>query len=512
MEYSTIHSDEFGKINLYTLPLPEDIILLSGTYTASGRVAVNYRKNGDSNSFMRIATVNDDGSNFIEIFAGEAPLNPRANGFRFMCFEDNTRALTGDYVFEAEPDMDHPGTTRMVPLKYPEELVNFPGLWMLWSEIVIAPDNEHMAWSTLTRGGSDVYTGRLVREADCYTIADVQHVSTQGFVPDPDHEGCVVEIPTRGGEVKQFIRGGRALSYVGVGRGCGSSMVQMLDSEEVLTVSKAPSYDETTLFSPDEKLGIVMSSRVSPATNSAVVGMIPRRGNIALKHGLAMNAYLLAVAAVRAKTKGNVGPALVFLDRAMKDYHYTGVNLSDPEEEWVYYSPMSWHPSSRKCMWNEGLRKTIGNGMRLRIAVLEDYKPAEKIRNAGFPETVPYAVPGIQAKAPELTQNIRIAGKYSGFAVTEIIPGMPMKTVVKYENFSDDGLSFLNGEESVVTPGLIGTGNTVYDAKLVLTGAHTGESDVHLIYERPGREEPVQIAAESRGYAVYDGVRAEVQV
>jgi hypothetical protein len=49
-----------------------------------------------------------------------------------------------------------------------------------------------------------------------------------------------------------------------------------LKTGEVTQITKTPGYDETTIFSPNEQLGVVMSTRGSPHTNPAIFGLLPR--------------------------------------------------------------------------------------------------------------------------------------------------------------------------------------------------------------------------------------------
>ena len=65
------------------------------------------------------------------------------------------------------------------------------------------------------------------------------------------------------------------------------------------------------------------------------------------------------------RTGANVGPALVDIEKAVSDLHYRGTDLHDPDDRFVFYSPMSWHPSSKKAMWCERLRLTLGNAGRI---------------------------------------------------------------------------------------------------------------------------------------------------
>lgn len=509
-----IESQEFGAILVRQVPVPDGVIPMPGSiYTYSGRVAVPYRLEGEEEDHVRIATVNDDGSDWLEIFDGECRMKPEGNGFRFMPFPDNTRALIGDYVFECQPDMDYAdkAKSRMVPIHYPDEIKAMPNLWKVWSEIVISPDNEHMAWNGLG-SAAGAYVGKLRRTETEYVLDDVKTISGGETLPDPDHPGCVIPAPTRGGEIKQFIRGGLSISFVGADRGAGDSMVQDLDSQRVYSVTKTPGYDETTIFSPDNRLGVVMSTRFSPKTNNAVLGMIPRRGNMATKGNIINQVYMYGVSGVRMGREGNIGPALIDIEKSQNQPGYLGVDLSDPTGEWAYYSPMSWHPSGKKLMWNEGQKKTIGNAMRITVAELTGYTPGPTIPAAPLPENIPYAMEGVDPRGGMLgaAPHTKIAGKHSGYAETTVEYGSPIKAKTVYENFSDDGKSFLNGWESVVSPGMTAPGDTVYDAKMELTGEHTGEMDVHLTYRLPEGSYMTELLPDSRGFASYDGERADI--
>ncbi len=512
----TIQSEEFGKVIIRQVPLPEGILPQpGGIYTYSGRVAVPFCVPGEEKERMHIATVQDDGTGWHEIFDGTVSLTKEGNGFRFMPFQNNTRALIGDYVLECEPDLDtaDPAKSRMVPIHYPDEIRAMPNLWKVWSEIIIAPDNEHMAWNGLG-AAAGVYVAKLRRTETEYVLDHVRTISVTTSQPDPEHPGCTVMGPVRGGEIKQFLRGGLSVSLIGSDRGTGNSVVQALDSEAVEYVTRSPGYDETTIFSPDEKLGIVMTMRFSPKTNSAYIGLIPRRGNMTTKSNVINQVYMYGVSGVRMGRAGNIGPALVHIDRSKEEDEYLGLNLSDPSEEWVYYSPMSWHPSSKKVMWNEGQKKSIGDGIRYMIAELPDYVPGETAPVASVPDRIPYAIDGVDLKGGMMNQTspeIKIAGKHSGVASSTVKAGMPTVAETVYENFSDDGESFLDGFERVITPGIIAPGDTIYDAKLKVKGAHSGEADFHVVYNMPRDFSMTTLGQDSAGFAEYDGKRVEIK-
>ena len=507
-----IQSEEFGTVILRELPLPEGTDPQFTVYTPSGRVACAYRLENDPAEYLRIMTLNDDGTDINPVWEGTFRPIYQSNGFRYMPFTDNRRAYIGDYILECTPDCDHTEHAEMIPIHYPEALTKSPGLWMVWSENVVSPDNEYIAWSTLGMIHA-VYLAKLRREADGYELDNIRCVSGPGMIhDDPAHPGIQLEGPVRGGEVKQFIRGGLGLSFVGTGRGTGASMVQALDSEEVLTITNTPCYDETTMFSPDEKLGVVMSTRFSPKTNCAVLGLIPRRGNLMTKGSVINMVYMYAVAGARAFTEGaNVGPALIDIEKSRTDLRYTGLDLHDPEDRYVYYSPISWHPGSKKAMWNERLRKTLGNEGRVMIAELCDYVPKEIPGIVPVPENIPYATEGILTEMPGMRTEIRIAGKVSGTAVTRVgrEDGLACYRTV-YDNFSDDGKTFLNGTESSRTPGMTARGTTEYRTDLVLSGEHSGEMKLDLYFNFESTQVPTKLDPKSQGYARYDDITLNV--
>src|SRR3546814_12911597 len=99
-----------------------------------------------------------------------------------------------------------------------------------------------------------MFSSKLKEEAS-YKIDNAQIVSTlDPFDPDPAHPDGVLPKPVRGGEVKQFVHGGTALSVVGaVHRDVPDSVVQDLITGRVQAITDTPGYTETTIFSPDDR-------------------------------------------------------------------------------------------------------------------------------------------------------------------------------------------------------------------------------------------------------------------
>lgn len=520
---ANIMNTEFGRIEVKNLPLPENLGSdVNGTYTYSGRVLVSVRVPEKEQDWYRVFTVEDDGTCICEVFGGVIPQLKGANGIRWMCFSDNKRVFLGDYVLEVEPDLDHCMNSRLLPLQFPEEVSCMPGLFMRWSEPIIAPDNEHVAFTSLTGSGAYNFLGRLVRDEEAYQIVDTCVISTvDTLVPDPENPGYYLPQVQRGGELKQFVRGGRGITLAGGGRSISESCLQLLDSEEVAFITDTLGYEETAIFSPDEKLAICMSPRFSPATDCGVLGVIPMEGDQFTRGHYLNVLYQYAIAGVRAFRQGNIGPALIDVEKSMSQGRgYQGVDLSDPEGCWVYYSPMSWHPDSTKVLWNERTRLCEGPvRCRLRVAKLLDKVPAPAVPAKRTPDAadIPYALPAasvLSATAPSLP--IRVKG------VTGVVENLLTEQgewMTRYTDYSTDGETIYNGSISVITPANMFTpGVTQIRGDITVQGMHQGRMDLRLTLRADEHFQihpDFSVAEDGRplcdGYSEYDGIRREVK-
>ena len=514
------HENGIGRVKVSTIPLQEDVKLVSGTYTYSGKVLLTYKREEDAGQrdFYRIAVLDDDGSNFRDIFVGEIPQKPKANGIRFMPYQDNRRVLLGDYVLECSPDIDHCAEAKLIPVIYPPHLVDDPRITHHWSEIIIAPDNRHMSWTALRSDvGAAVMIGTLERQADHYTIEHIRIISSvRPCEPDPHRAGYVIPRLMRGGEVKQFVRGGKAISAVGAKTGSTTnSVIQYLDSEEMEQITFTPGYDETTILSPDERLGIVMTSRFSKKTDPAIFGLMPRPYGMLTSMGITWALYTYSITGVRHFRPGNIGPALIDVERSMKEPGYLGIQLTT-DENWVYCSPMSWHPDGTRAMWPEVYRGSNFARMRLQKVELLDYRPREPVPVVETTDEIPYAITDFSV-FDRIDPDVegRIAGKVSGY-IEYVHKGAEGRTEATYVNYSDDGEQVYNGYERVRSSF---TSETYYEAKLKLTGPNPGEMDLKATFSPITSQPPARLIFEpdehgrpkSYGYATYNGVTLRIE-
>lgn len=514
-----------GRVEVSTIPLPAYVRYPTATYTSTGSVFVSFRKDTDpkdARDYYHFAVMNDDGSDFREIFEGNIPQHPKANGIRYMPYADGKRLLLGDYVAECTPDIDHCESVSVIPVKYPFGLEEDRRVFRHWSEIIISPDCRHICWTYLTVfGGAGAAVGELTRKDGCYVIEHPQLIhSTKSFEKDPEHPGFMRALPTRGGEVKQFVHGGTAISAVGAAKTTclADSVIQDLVTGDVSPVTRTPGYDETTLLSPDERLGITMSPRFSKKTSFDIIGLLPRPYCGLVTTRLIQTVYLIAVTEVRLYRPGNVGPALVSLRRSASDPFYKGVDLHDPEEKWLYNSPMSWRPDGKSAIWPENLRGS--RTMRLRRVSLPDYVPGESVKTQPTPDHIPYGL-GEEALFPsgeDQPDSGQIAGKASGsvsFRYGE------KEAFIGYQKISDDGEFYWTGSESVRA---LPTGETLYQADVERRKCGSDEAGgcmkLQLVFSKTSFDGSALPELEfgpdengepkSRGFAEYGGRRISV--
>ena len=529
-----LDTEEFGRIEVETVPLPQDALDTYATYTPSGKIFLLYRRDEDpaEQEIFHAAVIDDDGSGYRSVFSGPIPQHPRANGIRAMIFPDNQRVLLGDYVLECEPDIDSAVSTRLVDVRYPWDQEHDPRTTHHWSEIIVAPDGEHIAWTILrTTMGAAAALGRLHRAEDVYTIEDPKLISTiDQFVPDPDHDGCMIPQPSRGGEVKQFVRGGAAISAVGGVDGLlPDSVIQSLEGEGLVPVTRGPSYDETTIFSPDETLGLLMTARASTSTDPGILGLLPRPYLPQTLASIAWMVYAYTVTGVRDHRLGNVGPVLIDIERSRRDPAYRGVPLHDPNQHWVYVSPMSWHPDGRRGAWLETPRGSAQSRrvreIRIRRMHLLDVVPGPAVAPVPVPSEIPYAIDGDTARdallhPAEEPRSVRVAGRHSGHLEIEREPadltrGVAGSTTVRYVDYSDDGERTWTGMEKLVSSF---TEDTTFEADVQLLGPEPGQMVLRATWAPLLGEDSARLRFEqaedglpaSHGFAQFGGQRREI--
>ena len=503
-------NNEDIKTHLSNIPLPEDIIIDDGHYMFDGNIFICYKRS--TTNFTYFGVISDDGKNFKELYGEEFIVSPLANGIRLIPFRDGKRIYLGDFVFECNDTTKTISSCEkgvLIPVNYPKEVVNNNYTYKTWSEMVVAPDNIHVAWTSLNMAcGAVDFLGKFKRTENSYEIEESKIISTINFVePDPTDESILITKIPRGGEIKQFIEGGNALTLVGTQPDeFVKSVYQSLKTEEVYTYSHEPGYDETSILSPDEKLGITMSTRFSPKTNMAIFGLMPRPHCSLVLSKIVESVYTYAVTNVRKTRKGNVGPVLFVKEKSINDPNYHGIDLHDTEEKFVFCSPISWHPSNLKAIWPEVEKGT--SNRRLRKLEISNYTPSAYPKIENTTDNVPYALDMSEMDNIHFDQktNGTIKGKKSGEIIYYNSGFTQTHQTVKitYVNYSDDGKKFYNGEEEFIGDR---TSKNIYKSNVILSGSESGQNNFTITFNTKSD----LIKEETEGYATYGGktIKAE---
>ena len=503
-------NNEDIKTHLSNIPLPEDIIIDDGHYMFDGNIFICYKRS--TTNFTYFGVISDDGKNFKELYGEEFIVSPLANGIRLIPFRDGKRIYLGDFVFECNDTTKNISSCEkgvLIPVNYPEEVVNNNYTYKTWSEMVVAPDNIHVAWTSLNMAcGAVDFLGKFKRTENSYEIEESKIISTINFVePDPTDESILITKIPRGGEIKQFIEGGNALTLVGTQPDeFVKSVYQSLKTEEVYTYSHEPGYDETSILSPDEKLGITMSTRFSPKTNMAIFGLMPRPHCSLVLSKIVESVYTYAVTNVRKTRKGNVGPVLFVKEKSINDPNYHGIDLHDTEEKFVFCSPISWHPSNLKAIWPEVEKGT--SNRRLRKLEISNYTPSAYPKIENTTDNVPYALD--MSEMDNIHYDKKTNGTIKGKKSGEIIyynsgfTQIPQTVKITYVNYSDDGKKFYNGEEEFIGDR---TSKNVYKSNVILSGSESGQNNFTITFNTKSD----LIKEETEGYASYGGktIKAE---
>ena len=169
----------------------------------------------------------------------------------------------------------------------------------------------------------------------------------------------------------------------------------------------------------------------------------------------------------------------------MPEDGYTGQNLTTADDNFKLYNHFgnfTWDPTStRGIFWEQKDPKFVKEGERqgrLRMISFTARKPAKPL--AAFNPDMNWAtdLKDIQWANKTIPEQGKLIGEVSGYA--EISTQKPAqgageqpRRVVKYFNFSDDGIYILNGSESTTIGGTFSP-QTSWDADIVVTGKRNG--------------------------------------
>lgn len=465
-----------------TIPLPGNVI---------SAILVNYLPDGEhlimevelaGNTKSDIAVMKDDGSEFKVLTSG---LKETIGGEMPVPLPDGKRVYTPTGILECSPSIVDCKEARILPLVYPA----IPDAKMLMRIATnMSPDGIHVATTVVTTRGSLVLVSELTRVSDekgeRYELQNAKVIAGNRMFDD---DTTSFKLSFFGnGEVKSFTDMGRTLTTSSMFESNNFDLAKIdLATGEITRFTKHFSYEEGTYPSPDGEWVIFQTHRQT--TRMDAFGLIPRPliagqsqiAGVAYQRNAEFEGYL--------PVRRFYGLTMVdkYGDRArLPEDGYTGQNLTIAKDNFTLYNHFgnfSWDPTSTHgVFWEQKDPKKVNAGEqkgRLRMIRFTSRKPSTPLVPLTPDMKWTTNLKDIQWLDTTLPEQGMLKGAVSGYAeisTQKPAPGskVEQRRVIKYFNFSDDGIYFLNGNESSTT-GTFGQ-EVSWDADIKVSGKRKG--------------------------------------
>ncbi|KAI2785536.1 hypothetical protein F4815DRAFT_490609 [Daldinia loculata] len=503
-------------------------LIQSGSFLPDGNhviARVNYTGAPDSGSIYagdQIILIKSDGTTFPNgspfkcVTCGIPQDNAvgRANDLDYpQAFRDGKRILAGTNIidcgeFDLSSDQCVPESTFIYPIRW-NTAVDGSGEGGILRELRLHPDNIHIGFnsfaSTAGKLGQYGYVGRLefnpspttgLPMAPRYDLANVNVLVSDGIRNQPLlFDGNRIRVNTDAitvGEFRGFSGSGREATYIGSPRESSNIDVFAVDltSGAVRRLTSHPEYCDPIDISADDEWIAIMDTRGSDR-QMFMAGMrnIPPITDL--------------VSATAASSTRNNGERRFFqpylLDKYgdRGDYYGQRINgagdgspgsIDDPL--WNGRADPRFSPDTTRLVYWEALvvapacggnnplpcpnsTEPGGRTERVMVAHFTSRQPVPLAHVEPLNDTIPWATPYEPGYVPPVMYIMD--GAVAGSAHITIVADTNLTIVksvaVKYDNFSDDGLTFLDGTENVTTRNPTITLNLVdWYSDLVQTG------------------------------------------
>ncbi len=520
----------FETIDLQKISLPSSIADASQPA---------YTKDGNHLLFLANATtgnadrwiVGEDGSNPTNLTGGVSgePAMPNPGEIEqpalIVPFPDGKRVFFGPYgdprVLECLPsvtncqtkeilDIDLSGARPAGPIP-PGGAVTSPQLSLgFGARPQLSPDGKHVMFADIRTESIEVMIlAKLTRTPTGYVTSDPVVLNPAGPTSATDKDTVAWSDSSALFESKDFVDGGRAVTYVQVGGEAGGNPdVWELDLQtgERTRLTHNPDWQEDHGRSPDNTSDVfTIDSRNTHYLD--YLSLMPYRSFFD-----AWEIAPIAQIAVAGAAKRSCAPFTPRLLPADGDLggKLAGQDLQpydggDIRPSGNYQSTAMWKPDGTAVALSTQSFTTLGGAPYLEIAHFPARKPTK-------PVPVVSSDPGDWAPTHEdyhgalgANTDITLDGLASGTVTLHYAQsffGIVANTAT-YSNYSDDGKSFVNGTDTVSRSGPSSSGfPTTVTSNLTLSGAHTGSLDRNITYTTPGT-----ITGNSK--VTYDGVTHE---
>jgi hypothetical protein len=352
----------------------------------------------------------------------------------------------------------------------------------------MSPDGVHVASGLVTTRGYLVVISELTRISDekgeRYELKNAKVIAGDKTETDPSKFRPLVN---GSGEVKSFADMGASLICSSHFESNNFDLAKInLQTGEVTRLTKHFSYEEGTYPSPDGKWIIFQTHKQTPRMDA--FGLIPRPtfagfpqiGAVAMQRNAEFEGYL--------PVRRFYGLAMVdkYGDRArLPEDGYTGQDITIAKDNFTVYNHFgnfTWDPTSTHgVFWEQKDPRQEKAGEqrgRLRMIRFTSRKPSKPLVPVSPDIKWATDLKDIKWPATVVPEQGTLKGYISGYA--EISTQRPAaggsgepRRVIKYFNFSDDGLVVLNGTESTTFGGSM-MGDVSWDADINVSGKRIG--------------------------------------
>ena len=504
----------FYAVDHEIIGLPEGVMPWTPTFSPDGRYILFHDYNGG-----REWMVQADGMGLKCITGGMEDRPDFLGGFYYL-LDDKRMFLSNELgdtavILECEPSVYDWKSYQFLPIDLSAD-AELGRLCLGRRTYHMAPDGKHLSYNILTSVGLVMVICTLERWEDRYVATDYYCLNPEGPVSanDPEQEHW-----SNGGtlaEFKAFCDGGRGFLFVTEGDSGNIDQYKCdFETGKVTRLSFDPDWDEDGACSPDGEHTVCASWRGMGQLD--VLNCVP--GSLPL-----LSFYLGAVIAVHYVSSfpgfaNDLQPWLLsgkdISGQPLAPYH--GGN-------WIVANNIAghpmWSPDSTKVLLQERDLTPPPDGANERV--LEKGKAPNRLHISKLRKASAERMPIVETKIGSWAKRLKeyrangdypgdhiIPGRHSGSAKLNVDGNLlRCNHCVEYVNFSNDGIHFLNGTESVR-----GNANDLaWKQNLIVTGAEQGETDIDLHFVKKNPQPPRNIPPMTlRGHAksTWNGVIRE---
>lgn len=514
----------FYPVTIHKIKVPEKVYPWLPTYTPNGK-SILFQNQLDGNlwlsdvagSQVRCITCNmqfpevfDSGFTYVfpdmkRVFISKKELSDTPpNG------SDDINTFDA-YIMECSGIITECGSTKFIPVDMSVDKIGpYPPLQRrTWH---LSPDGNTVAWMDIRQDGTAVVAGKLTRENDKYTVTDMKVITPVGPSGAGSSDTDRLDYASQLWELKSFADGGKSAIFVSELNQNVDSMKVNLETGAATRLTSNPDWDEDGAISPDGNMYALYSWRTRHRMDP-ISGIPQLRGFMGLP--LMRNALVHYIGSWPGfqcdlspwllppegdKQGSLVGQPLMTYEK--DGNQVPGNNLS---------GQAFWSPDSTRVLLQGRNRETVPDeypeSMKTKGMMDNEIVIASIDRPSGIKVPVSPIIIGDWAPSVKdwkghfdgLDNKQTVPGENRGSATVTysgILGVLSGDVTVKYDNFSDDGKTFVDGEMSSHM-GISSQGDhSTIKINVKLNGEHTG-SMVADMTDGTGSWE-----------TIYDGVKA----